>query len=194
MAEDTASASLYEQFRASYGRDGPDYSILKKADGAEREALIEALIQAVNTNKDGWAALALGTLKAAAAVPALTVALEAAAPSEGAYLARALWDIEGRIEHVVYIAEAIFEPGNDPFDRMSLIGLLTRVREPPAFDALERALYDRDYLVRRCAASIFSHNSARRTADRTIDNNLSNYDEQKIRRFAEKLRSKIDPR
>ena len=106
--------------------------------------------------------------------------------------ARALWDIQ-KSDHALQVIASVIKDHrhNDEFTRIEAIGLLTHIRHPIAFAALEAGLFDPEYLVRYNAASILSENSAKKTGSVTIENNLAVLDHEKIHKFAERMRKKI---
>ena len=60
-----------------------------------------------------------------------------------------------------------------------------------AFDALEKAMSDPDFLVRYNAATVFSKNSMQPTDEGTIILNTKDNDKRKINTLAQLLRSRI---
>lgn len=178
---------LYEQFRASFGRDGPDYSIVERAVGGARETLESDLI----ANLDYYEALALGVIRSTAAVPPLVQMFNAGSNDQRCACGRALWDIERDPSCLNPILEVISDrDATEDFDRIRAVGLLTDVNHPVAFDALTNALFDPEYLVRYNAAVIFTHNVGARVDDRTIHRNTRELDQAKLERFANRLNAK----
>lgn len=180
--------SLYEQFRQSFGRDGPDYTIVENAVGKERENLESDLI----ANLGYFEALALGLIKSQQAVPELKQLLNGGTSQQRSAAGRALWDIEGDATYLAPITAIIVdsESGRE-FEKIAAIGLLLNVNHQSAFDALEHALFDPEYLVRTNAASIYLMNATGRVDDRTVYRNVTELDHSKIARFAQRLRAKI---
>ena len=179
---------LYDEWRDSFNKDGPDYSIVERATGSSKYKLEDDLV----ANLGYYEALALGLMKSEKSIPHLKKALQIKSESNSIEaIARALWDIEGDSKYITVIASLLAAKGHDKFDRMRFIGLLTNVRHPKAFSALELALFDPDYLVRRCSASIYSYNSARQTSAGTIDRNVLSNDRKKIQKLADILSAKV---
>lgn len=183
--------SLFDQYRQSFERDGADASILTNAVGAERDELESDLIAYLDVDAAS-AADALWMMKSTNAAPHLRVAMEGADAATRAHIARALLFVEDDSSWIEPIAKAINDQTISALARTRLISLLYRVKHPEAFAALESAMLDHDHFVRRSAAFFYSRNSAKRTADSTIQNNVGEYDEARIRRFIEKMRAKID--
>src|SRR5688572_12977292 len=95
--------TLYEKFRASMDRDGPDSSIIRSARGDARDKLEDDLI----ANLDYYEAYALAMLKSVKAVPKLKQHLPISSGSTKIAFARALWDIEQHPESPAIIASVL---------------------------------------------------------------------------------------
>lgn len=183
--------SLFQQYLGSLSRDGGNASILESAAGVEREQLENDLIAYLAVDA-ALAADALRIMESVEAAPQLREAMDEADAESRAHLARALWAIDGDARWVEPIAKAVTDQAISSVTRTRLISLLYQVKHPDAFIALESAMLDHDHLIRWNAAFIYSENSARKTADSTISNNVGQYDEIRIRRFIKRMRGKVD--
>ncbi len=184
-------ATLYETFRASFGRDGADFSIVKRAKGAARDQLEEALI----ANLGPIQAMALGMMKSRAAVPHIEAALAADTSTDRLQYARALWQLTDDPHYIAIIARAIADrQTTEAYERGFAAGLLGGVKHPDAFAALEVGILDPEHAVRRQAANVYAHNSAGKTSFDTIERNVRDYDESRLAKLIDKLRAKNAPR
>ena len=183
--------SLFDKYRQSAGRDGADARILTKAKGPERDQLVRDLVSYLRVDP-AFSADALRIMKAVEASASLQATLGDADRETQAHIARALWEFDNDPRWIEIIANPIVDNSLSEYSRTRLMGLLHHVKHTVAFAALESAMLDDEYLVRRSAAVYYSQNSARRTADSTIDNNVREYDEDRIRQFLSKLRAKIN--
>jgi len=146
---------LYNKWKATINKDGPDYSIITKANGYHKKKLENDLI----THLGYYEILSLGLMKSKKSLPHIKKALKTKSQLnlKGA-CARALWDIEGDSKYISILASLLADKNLDKFERMKIIGLFTNLRHPKAFTALESVLLDPDYLIRRYSASIYSYN------------------------------------
>lgn len=189
MHGNTQLARLFDEYLASSGRDGPDASILLNATGGEREQLERDLIDYLSIDP-AFAADAIRFLKSAFALPQLKAALTLADSESRAHIARAIWEVEKDERWLVIIADA-FKTETSSSSLMVMMALFYHVKHPLAFASLEALMFHQDFLVRSCAAYYYSENSARKTADSTIRNNLQEHDRDRIRKFINKLRTKV---
>lgn len=177
----------YEQFRATMGRDGPDFKIVERLNGEQRDVFIQLALD----NIEYYNLLALGLLNAVSATPTLRKILMGEDQDLKLAAARALWDIEESTDGVQFIADYITDVRISMFSRLSAIGLLTNVRHEIAYSALESALFDEEYLIRVNAACTWSYNSKKRTSEETISRNLMDFNRERIKKLADKLRNRI---
>lgn len=176
-------ASLYDQFRASYDRQGADYSIIERASGIERDELIEALI----TEPDIHAVPALGMLKASAAIPVLRGLLTHEAGMMVARAARALWDICEHEEAAPALIRVLTSslPWTQKLD--AAIGLCGIVNEQTT-EALRQGCFDDEYLVRYHALNSLAYNLGRPPKDdMRIVEVVGELDRDRIQQFIEGL-------
>lgn len=179
--------TLYERFRASFGRDGPDSSIIRSARGEARDKLEDELI----ANLDYYEAYALAMLKSVKAVPNLKQHLPISSGSTKVAIARALWDIERYPESPAIIASVLTGDAKSTSwsTRIDAAFALRDIHQPEAITALGKALFDEEYLVRSNAASALAANRGRRVSDKRILAAVGDGDKAKIAIFAAELES-----
>lgn len=180
-------SGVYKKFRASIGRDGADYSVLDNLGTEERDALGKQLL----ANLDSTNALALGYLGVAEAADALELEVRSGKRDIRLEAARGLWDLSRSSEALAVMCSAVRDTQSGWTARMSAIGLLRGIEEPAAFDALEQAMFDPEFLVRRAAAVVFAENSTRGTTEATIAKKLREPDVDRISKFVLLLRRRI---
>ncbi len=179
--------TLYEKWRASFGRDGPEYNAPKNVQVDEINQFIDDLI----SNIGYFEALELGFLKSVKAIETLKNALENSTNSESLAYAKALWLIENDPKYLPILLNYIADTENtNEIERVEAINLLAGIKHADVFSALEGALYDSEYLVRYNAAQIYSYNSARSTHSDTILRNVKEFDKSKLQKLAGILREK----
>ena len=178
--------TLLVRFRRSIGRNGPDYGLFSGLDVDERRALSELIME--SGPLDEYTALALGYLGSNESKPALLKAVLSEDTNLRLGASRALWELEGSGEYLLPIATATGQTESlGPFDRMRAIGLLQDVNHPYAVSALQEAMSDPDYLVRRTAASTLARTMGHRVSEATLEKNLATLDSERTRRFALRL-------
>jgi HEAT repeat protein len=176
--------TLYERFRASFGRDGPDESIIRSARGEARDKLEDDLI----ANLDYYEAYALAMLKSVKAVPKLKQQLPISSGSTKVAIARALWDIEQYPESPAIIASVLTGDAKSTSwsIRIDAAWALRDIHQPEAITALANALFDEEHLVRSNAAEALAANRGRRVSER-LRSAVRDGDKEKIAIFAAKL-------
>lgn len=179
--------TLYERFRASFGRDGPDSSIIRNARSEARDKLEDELI----ANLDYYEAYALAMLKSVKAVPTLKQHLPISSGSTKVAIARALWDIERYPESPAVIASVLTGDARSTSwsARIDAAFALRDIHQPDAIIALGLALFDEEYLVRSNAARALAANRGRRVSDKRILAAVGDGDKAKIALFAAELES-----
>ena len=178
-------STLYDRFRASVGRDGPDYSIVLRARGAERDRLEDDLL----ANLDYYEIPALALMNSTKAIPHLRRRLPTSTGSVTAFIGRALWDLTGDPASVQIITSVLRPDDFDDSwsDRVNAANLLRGINRPEANAALREALYDEEYLVRFNAAASLAANHGRRLSDVKIAAALADGDRSKIDALASRL-------
>ena len=178
-------STLYGRFRASIGRDGPDYSIVLRARGAERDRLEDDLL----ANLDYYEIPALALMNSTKAIPHLQQRLPTSTGSVTAFIGRALWDLTGDPASVQIITSILRPDAFDDSwsDRVNAANLLSGINRPEANAALREALYDEEYLVRFNAAASLAANLGRRLSDVKIAAALADGDRGRIDALASLL-------
>ena len=192
--------SHYTRWKESWDKDGPDNSILDEADGEDRETLESDLI----SNLGQYEAIALARLGSAKAVPHIEHMRTKSRGIKKAAMSFALIRISGRTDHIEDITTVLCPPKLRSilnhiklwnffswWNRIEAAYYLESCSDARAFDALEKAMSDPDFLVRYNAATVFSKNSKQQTDDRMIVDNTKDNDKSKIHFLAQLLRSRI---
>lgn len=178
--------TLYEKFKASIGRDGPDYSIVESARGEARDQLEDDLI----ANLGYYEAYALATLKSVKAVPKLKQQLPISSGYTKIAIARALWGIEQYPESLAVIASVLMgdAKSTSEFERIEAAWACRDIHQPEAITALANALFDEEYSVRSNAAQALAVNRGRRVSESVMAAVLDG-DKEKIAKLAARLLS-----
>ena len=183
-------AMLFDQYLASSGKDGPDALILINATGGDRDQLERDLIEYLEPDA-AFAADALRQMKSTVALPQLKAALTSKDLSTRVHVARAIWEVENDERWLVILTDAL-QNEVKWYSLVDMTALVCGVKHRLVFEALEVLMFHSDFIVRSCAARYYSENSVRKTSDLTIRNNLQRYDADRIRKFINKMRTKVD--
>ncbi len=175
-------STLYEKFRASFNRNGADWSIVTRARGVARRQLEDDLI----ANLDYFEATALGIMKSERAVGVLKEQLATRSGSVKVRIARALWDITQYPGSLAAIASVVLADAQSTSwsDRVDAACALHGIHHPEADAALGKALFDEEYLVRYNAAQTLAANHRRKMSDKKIAAAVSDGDKAKIAALA----------
>ena len=193
--------SRYTIWRKSlYERDGPDNSIIDEARGEDRLTLENELISNLGPSE----AVALARMGAKRALPAIERLRESSRGSKRATFSYALMRLTGNTDCIEDITSVLCPPKWIGYwnhvslwncftfsDRIEAAHFLEDCLDPRAFDALEKAMYDPDFLVRCNAATVFSRNSAYKTEYNFIVHETKDNDKNRIRSLIQILRSRI---
>lgn len=179
--------SVYQKFQKSFGRDGPDFSILNNLSESERKTMIEELGNRLNFHD----ILALGCVGSESEIPILRYYLDSVDVDIRLAASRALWDVASLESALIYIGEIIKYASDDMHLRVMGLGMLMTVKNPKAFVILQESFFDDKYMVRANAAMIHSCNSKISTTDELIEKSLLIYDQTVIEEFKLRMIEKI---
>ncbi|PCJ58335.1 MAG: hypothetical protein COA79_13845 [Planctomycetota bacterium] len=125
--------SVNQKFRESFGRDGPDFSIIENLSDSDRQALIEEL----GNHLDFYDILALGHVGSESQISIFRTYLEDVDINKRLAASRALWDVASLESAVIYIGELIKYSSDDMLLRVKGLGMLMTVKNPKAFEILQ---------------------------------------------------------
>ena len=178
-------ASVYEDFRRSFTRDGADYSIIDRASGQDLVDLENDLI----ANLDYYEVPALAHMKSKKALPHLKSALRESCGTMSVFIAQALWEISGfKRAPDICIAVLLDEDGDSSWSsRIHAAYALREFNIEAVNKALRSAMFDENYLVRHHAAMSLANNRGRKLSDERARACLSDGEAAQIEHLADWL-------
>lgn len=183
------SINVYEQYRHSITRQGSSEEFLKSLSEDDKKMLCDALLD----NMEYFDILTLGWFQEARFLEPLKKRAEQSLDLEALAAIKVIFEISK--EDALIERFKVFWLENkailDDWSKLELVNLARPLTCNLINEILLELLLDHSYLVRRSAASALYSRLSKRLSDQVIQNNLLEFQPEKLLAFQKKLRKQL---